>query len=535
MHLPFCLAVISKRTDEVRYPTLRKNLKFNSHITFASHFRHSLGVALVEHFSSFLLTLSCGYAASCMLDMAMIQDSTGLFRAGIALALLLVIGLPLVWMLSKWAEKNRIMDRQRFRELLYCQMLENRLKIDSIGAQSQLLGDISNQVAEQYQSRIPQIVEGLCITLGATVLLCRERMSIGILFMLMGLLQILPVFTYEKWAKKIYEESLNSDEAETDWIAQGVDGICTLKAYGQESWFVRRYQAINRRGIVAGNKAVTTGGLESVLYSSISALLRYGSYGILGLYVLYGGLSAASLPVFIVLSGYIFSSTNKLFIFFRYRSVYQLALQRLEETLQQERATGGTAVLQADGISKAFEGKQILSNLTITIHSGERVLLQGSNGSGKSTLIRILLGELTPDMGIVQLGGKLAVALQEVPFLSVSASAFIKDLEQKPDWHSEQFREHLHLFHFSEDLLKKPIQELSSGQQRKLFLAIALAWEADLLILDEPTNHLDADSLKYLQNILLQRQCAMLICTHDPALSLPWDQTLSLQGGVICG
>lgn len=251
--------------------------------------------------------------------------------------------------------------------------------------------------------------------------------------------------------------------------------------------------------------------------------------------MLYGNLSVASLPVFIVLSGYIFSSTNKLFVFFRYGSVYRLALQRLEETLQQDRAIGGTSVLQADSISKAFEGKQILSNLTITVHSGERVLLQGGNGSGKSTLIRILLGELTPDTGIVQLGGKLAVALQEVPFLSVSASTFIKDLEQKSDWHSDQFREHLISFHLSEDLLKMPIQELSSGQQRKLFLAIALAWEADLLILDEPTNHLDADGLMYLQSILSQRKCAMLICTHNPALSLSWDQTLSLQGGAICG
>ena len=128
---------------------MRKRQKSNSHITFASHFRHSLGVALVEHFSSFLLTLSCGYAASGMLDMAMVQNSNGLFCAGIALAILLAIGLPLVWKLSKWAEKNRILDRQSFREMLYCQMVENRLKMDSIGAQSQLLGDISDQVAEE--------------------------------------------------------------------------------------------------------------------------------------------------------------------------------------------------------------------------------------------------------------------------------------------------------------------------------------------------------------------------------------------------
>lgn len=182
---------------------MRKSQKSNSLVTFASHFHHSLGVALVEHFSSFLLTLSCGYAASSMLDMAMLQDSNGLFRSGIVLVLLLAIGLPLVWKLSKWAEKNRIIDRQSFREMLYSQIMENRLKVDSIGEQSQLLGDISNQVAEQYQIRIPQIVEGLCIIFGSTALLCREHMSIGLLFLLMGLIQVLPVFTYEKWTKKI--------------------------------------------------------------------------------------------------------------------------------------------------------------------------------------------------------------------------------------------------------------------------------------------------------------------------------------------
>lgn len=514
---------------------MKKNSQSDYSPSFASYFRRSLRIGLGDRFFSFLLTLSCGYAASYMLDTAMSQNSSGLLRSGLTLLLLLILGLPIVWALSKWSEKARALDQQQFREELYRRMLENRLEVDSVGAQSQLLGDISEQVVEQYQTRIPQILEGVCIILGSAILLCRERLSIGILFVLMGLIQVVPVFTYEKWTKKIYEKSWDSDEAETDWIVQGMDGLRTLKAYGRENWFVQRYHAINRRGIAIGNKAVTTGGLESILYAALDALLRYGSYAILGLYVLYGGLSAASLPVMLVLSGYIFSSMDKLFTFFRYRSVYHSALQRLAEALWSEPSTNGKAILQAEGISKSFGDKMALSGVTFTIQAGERVLLQGRNGSGKSTLIHTLLGELEPDTGRICLGGRLAVALQEDPVLSSPASAFLKDLERQPDWHREQFREHLRAFQFSEALLEKPVQELSGGDRKKLFLAVALARDADLLILDEPTNHLDADSRAYLQSVLLRRTCAMLICTHDAFLSLPWDRTLSLEGGTLRG
>lgn len=500
------------------------------HDPFSACFKHSQRAELIERLITFILILACSYAASDTLSMALEQNSDGLFRSGIILTVLLAIGLPMVWLLSKWTGREQIWDQQYFRETLYDRILSNRLEVSSVGEQELLLGDISEQVAEQYQSRIPRVIEGICTIAGAAVLMCLERPSVGLLFTAMSFLQIIPVFTYEKWTKKIYEESWDNDEAETDWIVQGVNGIRTLKAYGMEKWFASRYLDINKRGIKTGNKAVAVGGLESILYSSIDAVLRYGSYIILGLYVLYRDLPVASLPILVMLSGYVFSSMSELCTFVRYRATYRMAMQRLEEALRQTPKPGGQGILQAKGIAKAFDDKQVLTNVDLTIAAGQRVLLKGVNGAGKSTLIRILTGELSPDSGTVQSGMEMSIALQESPNLPETAGSFLSALEQQEKWDIRRFYTHLQGFRFPEELLERPIRELSGGEQKKLFLAIALARDTDLLILDEPTNHLDDRSRSYLKRVLDNLECAMLICTHDPDFSLSWDQTVTLAG-----
>ncbi|MCM1025198.1 MAG: ATP-binding cassette domain-containing protein [Roseburia sp.] len=510
---------------------MRRNKHIKYHDPFSSWFRRSRRAKLIEGFLTFLFLLACSYAASDTLSMALEQNRDGVLRFGLALTVLLAMGLPVIFLLSKWTGREQVWDCQRFREALYSRILSNGLEVSSVGSQEQLLGDISDQVAEQYQSRIPGVAEGLCIIGGATLLMCLERPGIGLLFTAMSFLQFLPVFTYERWTKKIYEESWANDEAETDWIVQGFGGIRTLKAYGMEAWFSRRYKEINERGIRTGNKSVAVGGLESVLYASIDAILRYGSYVILGLYVLHRGLPVSSLPILVMLSGYVFSSMRRLCTFFRYRATYRTAAQRLQEAFRQTPEPGEDTALEAKGISRAFGEKQVLSDVDLTVKAGQRVLLKGRNGAGKSTLIRILTGELTPDKGAVRSGMRTAIALQESPDLPETAASFLPILKKQEDWSFSRFRTHLEGLRFPEELLERPIRELSGGERKKLFLAIALARDTDLLILDEPTNHLDRESRAYLKNVLDDLACAMLICTHDPALRLSWDQTVILAGG----
>ena len=217
------------------------------------------------------------------------------------------------------AEKKRIEERYAVRNRQCELILKNRLKISSVGEQEVLLEDVSDLVAEHYQERVPEITEGICIAIGAAVLIGVRDVSLGIIFPAMGLIQILPVFIYRKWAKKIYEESWDADEDLTNWISEGMDGIKTLKSFKAESWFIKHYDNLNVRNIRTGNKSVVTGGIESIIFSAIDALLRYGSYVILGVYVFKGLLRAADIPFMVILSGYVFASMDNLFTLRTYR------------------------------------------------------------------------------------------------------------------------------------------------------------------------------------------------------------------------
>lgn len=494
-------------------------------------YRNSLIWGMLRRLFSFVFTLGCGYFASTVLDMAMQKDKSGLGKWSLIFAVTLFAGLLLGWILTVRAEKKRIEERYAVRNRQCELILKNRLKISSVGEQEVLLEDVSDLVAEHYQERIPEITEGICIAIGAAVLIGVRDVSLGIIFPAMGLIQILPVFIYRKWAKKIYEESWDADEDLTNWISEGMDGIKTLKSFKAESWFIKHYDNLNVRNIRTGNKSVVTGGIESIIFSAIDALLRYGSYVILGVYVFKGLLRAADIPFMVILSGYVFASMDNLFTFLRYQSTYKMALEKLKDSSGNATGKCKDCLVSCEKICVTIDEVPILQDIDLTIGKNEKVLLQGDNGSGKTTLLRVILGELTPEQGRVRLDGCISACLQEEPELYVPAAGMIEKLALQQDWSKEVFEKTLEAMSFSTVLLEKPITELSGGERKKLFLAIAFARKCDLLILDEPSNHLDEESCGYLNHILRSYSGALLVCTHDARIDMEWDETIHMEGG----
>ena len=93
---------------------------------------------------------------------------------------------------------------------------------------------------------------------------------------------------------------------------------------------------------------------------------------------------------------------------------------------------------------------------------------------------------------------------------------------------------HRHLVGFPlTECMDQPLAQLSGGQQKRFFLAAALAKDSQLLVLDEPTNHLDRESVAYLTQVLQDYPGAMLVCTHTAWAALRWDKILHMRGGVI--
>ena len=235
-----------------------------------------------------------------------------------------------------------------------------------------------------------------------------------------------------------------------------------------------------------------------------------------------------------LLAGTLFSSVNAVFTWWLERAEYQAACQRLNWMQREDgsETPEEPMLLSCTGVEKVFGDKRILSGISLDILRGEHVLLQGKNGSGKSTLLRILLGLERADAGIVLRCSDLAYALQEEAQTTLTVGELTEQLEKTPGMDSNALHRHLVGFQLTE-CMDQLLAQLSGGQQKRFFLAVALAKDSQLLVLDEPTNHLDRESVAYLTQVLQEYPGAMLVCTHTAWTALRWDKIHHMRGGVI--
>lgn len=189
----------------------------------------------------------------------------------------------------------------------------------------------------------------------------------------------------------------------------------------------------------------------------------------------------------------------------------------------------GKRVIEARGISKRFGERVILREFSLRIQRGDRVALVGPNGAGKTTLLKMLIGELAPDTGEVQLGTNLAMAVfdqnraQLDPQMSLWES-LTGDPEMRVSGKADQVLVrgeprhvvgYLKEFLFTDAQARAPVSSLSGGEKARLLLARIMARESNLLVLDEPTNDLDVETLDLLQEILGDYDGTVLLVSHD--------------------
>ncbi len=214
------------------------------------------------------------------------------------------------------------------------------------------------------------------------------------------------------------------------------------------------------------------------------------------------------------------------------------------------------ALVGLQNVSVGFGGDPLLENMNLQIEAGERICLIGRNGAGKTTLMRLLLGEIEPEHGILSRSPGLAIAslTQEVPgdlpgtvFDLVSAglgekgkllaeyhllshriaavphdNAMMRRLDQLQHaldadngWHMNRHVERI-LEHMALDS-DAEFNALSAGMKRRVLLAQAIVGQPDLLLLDEPTNHLDIKAIAWLEDFLAAFGGSILFVSHDRA------------------
>jgi ABC-type Mn2+/Zn2+ transport system ATPase subunit len=182
-----------------------------------------------------------------------------------------------------------------------------------------------------------------------------------------------------------------------------------------------------------------------------------------------------------------------------------------------------------------YNGQPALDDITFHLHEGERVAVVGPNGAGKSTLFKVVSGVLPPTSGEVSIfgsrpGGHVCIAyipqrsqvdwnfpvnVADVVMMGRSAKLGPLNWPHKKDW--EQVRRALETVQLTA-LASRQISQLSGGQQQRMFIARALAQEAELMLMDEPLTGLDTPSQEDLLNLLdtLKNQnVTVMVATHD--------------------
>lgn len=217
------------------------------------------------------------------------------------------------------------------------------------------------------------------------------------------------------------------------------------------------------------------------------------------------------------------------------RSTKQKArIQRFEEMSaiagpqeEQKLALGSTSsrlgrrIIECENVGKSMGGKRLLRDFTYTILRDERMAVVGENGCGKTTFLRMLAGQLAPDEGTINIGEtvKIGFFTQEFPKVDphMRLIDFMRDIAEYVETPDGRFSasQMLEQFLFPSDVQYTPVDRLSGGEKRRLYLASLLMASPNVLLLDEPTNDLDIATLEILEDYLATFKGAVIVVSHD--------------------
>jgi ATP-binding cassette subfamily F protein uup len=188
----------------------------------------------------------------------------------------------------------------------------------------------------------------------------------------------------------------------------------------------------------------------------------------------------------------------------------------------QDAKGSGALVIDAERISKTYNGRPIVRDFSIRAMRGDRIGVVGVNGAGKTTLANLLTGVIAPDSGSVRLGVNVMMATLDQQRASLEpATTLVDALTDGGSDYVTINNERRHVLGYMRDFLfapeqaRTPIGKLSGGERGRLMLARALARPSNLMVLDEPTNDLDIETLDLLQELLGDYAGTILVVSHD--------------------
>jgi ATP-binding cassette ChvD family protein len=181
----------------------------------------------------------------------------------------------------------------------------------------------------------------------------------------------------------------------------------------------------------------------------------------------------------------------------------------------------GDVVIEADGVRKAYGDRLLVDGLTFSLPPAGIVGVIGPNGAGKTTLFRMIAGEEVPDAGTLRVGESVQLAYVDQSRADLDPAGTVwKEISGGADTielgrREVNSRQYVSWFNFKGPDQQKRVADLSGGERNRVHLAKLLRSGGNVLLLDEPTNDLDVDTLRALEEALLEFAGCAVVITHD--------------------
>lgn len=342
--------------------------------------------------------------------------------------------------------------------------------------------------------------------------------QISLLMFVLSQFQIIVPLVIEPKFYDNYAEDREWEAKTTNVEIEAHTAFRDIRIFGLHKWYVGYLEKFQRGVANVGKKYEYLCGTGTSLETLVSSVIKYGTYAIIGVFVFWEQLSVENAVLLLYLSGTTYSALMEAYekiIDFSENRAAKKRLTKITEPqiLDTEKSLWHITSMQMERCVVFADDKMILDAPAFAIRQDCPNVIVGANGSGKSTLLKVLAGFIIPeDKGITTSGRSSGVFYLPQEDMKLQETAMeLADVSKRDEYVNICTK----CFGLTDEILNRPIQTLSGGECKKVYLALAFAEKERFLLLDEPTNHLDCTAKEALAKMIAKRQEKIVIVTHD--------------------